>query len=437
MKKPIFKTTVFVLTTLLILASIPFTAFAAAWDGTTVADSFESGSGTESDPYIIKTGEQLAYLANFVNDGGSTSGKYYALGANIDLGGQEAPQIGTDSKSFAGVFDGQGYTISNFKITKPSASGGTKAGLFAQAKNCEIKNLNIVGATVDVNAASVWVAIIAGHLEAGKMTACTIDQTSSIKGPSSVGAFAGRSINSAIEYCVNKAPVSACYGTSTILAGGIAGFLNSGGSIKYCANFGAVTATRPSGSATNQVAAGGITGYQSGGEVSNCYNAGKITGTQELSHTSTGTGGIVGRFHADKCTVQNCYNTGDISGKDTDYTGTIIGYADKKDCVLKDCGALNHATYGLLGAKSTNTPENYITMDANAIAALTAAIDKAISDNKVTPPTTPEETSVTTTTPGSSPATYDPMAASLMFVIGFISVAAVLMVSVKKVKTEA
>lgn len=101
--------------------------------------------------------------------------------------------------------------------------------------------------------------------------------------------------------------------------------------------------------------------------------------------------------------------------------------------VVKDGKVVNTS----VGAKSTNTPENYITMDANAIAALTAAIDKAISDKKVTPPTTPEETSVTTTTPGSSPATYDPMAASLMFVIGFISVAAVLMVSVKKVKTEA
>ena len=38
---------------------------AAAWDGT-AAESFEGGNGDSSDPYIIKTAEQLAFLAKQV-----------------------------------------------------------------------------------------------------------------------------------------------------------------------------------------------------------------------------------------------------------------------------------------------------------------------------------------------------------------------------------
>lgn len=40
----------------------------AAWDGT-AAKGFESGNGDNSDPYIIKTAEQLAFLAEQVNGG--------------------------------------------------------------------------------------------------------------------------------------------------------------------------------------------------------------------------------------------------------------------------------------------------------------------------------------------------------------------------------
>ena len=38
------------------------------WDGS-VASSFDGGSGTESDPYLISNGAQLAKLAQDVNGG--------------------------------------------------------------------------------------------------------------------------------------------------------------------------------------------------------------------------------------------------------------------------------------------------------------------------------------------------------------------------------
>lgn len=75
-----------------VLADAPKASINTAdvWDGS-VAESFESGSGTEDDPYIIVTAEQLALLAELVNtsetyiDGEPYATKAYKLGADIVL----------------------------------------------------------------------------------------------------------------------------------------------------------------------------------------------------------------------------------------------------------------------------------------------------------------------------------------------------------------
>lgn len=64
---------------------------------------FKSGIGTETDPYIIMTADQLRLLATFVNTGTSDSDgelyatKAYKLGADIELNKQfifYSPSIG-------------------------------------------------------------------------------------------------------------------------------------------------------------------------------------------------------------------------------------------------------------------------------------------------------------------------------------------------------
>ena len=72
----------------LCLSLLPATALAAggAWDGS-IATAFAGGTGTESDPYQIANGAQLAYLASSVNSGETYTGKYFVLTANIDLNG--------------------------------------------------------------------------------------------------------------------------------------------------------------------------------------------------------------------------------------------------------------------------------------------------------------------------------------------------------------
>ena len=116
-----------------------------AWNGIP-ATSFSGGSGTESDPYLISNGGELAYLAQKVNESNSTSnpyrGAWYRLTADIDLGNQEWTPIGWNASApyyFCGTFIGGGHTISHLKI-----SGNVNyAGLFGSLANASICNLTL------------------------------------------------------------------------------------------------------------------------------------------------------------------------------------------------------------------------------------------------------------------------------------------------------
>ena len=85
------------------------------------------GEGTQESPFIIECEEELALLHDFPDC-------YFNLGCDIEL--TEAwTTVGTLGDAFSAVFDGCGYTISNFK-------GGTAIGLFSTNKGT-IKNLNL------------------------------------------------------------------------------------------------------------------------------------------------------------------------------------------------------------------------------------------------------------------------------------------------------
>ena len=93
------------------------------------AEAFESGSGTESNPFIIMTADQLAAFAVSVDEGTTYEGQYIRLGSDIDLSAIETwNPIGDESKPstckdklFNGDFDGAGHTVSGLSITGPHA----------------------------------------------------------------------------------------------------------------------------------------------------------------------------------------------------------------------------------------------------------------------------------------------------------------------------
>ncbi len=115
------------------------------WDGT-VAKKFKNGSGSVDDPYIINTGSELAYFFSIINgdESGEYFNKFYSLTNNINLNGKEF-SFAQDGKSFSGVFDGNGYSIFNFKISNYYLSDEEKLAnlsLFDSTYSANIKNIN-------------------------------------------------------------------------------------------------------------------------------------------------------------------------------------------------------------------------------------------------------------------------------------------------------
>ena len=167
-------------------------------------DPYAGGTGKAGDPYLISTGEQLAYLTTTCTYK-NTNGKYYKLTNDIYLNDVTASDWYTngtpnpwlfqndEKNSFSGTLDGDGHTIYGLYIN----GNYYKAGLFTAIGNTVIKNLKIsnsyVKSTRDNNFASV--AALAGSRGAwGTLTIsnCAIDDDVQIIGQTGcVGGFIG------------------------------------------------------------------------------------------------------------------------------------------------------------------------------------------------------------------------------------------------------
>lgn len=290
------------------------------WDGTAVA--FTQGSGTKEDPWRIENAEQLAYLAQQVNNGTNYERNHFLLVSDLDLSGKEWTPIGTDGKLFWGGFDGGGHTITGMKITGKEAS---YVGLFGECHNFTadssyIKSVTVKGANISGKS---FVGAIAG-VGANISDRYSIENT--ICARRQVGGVCGSLIGN-ISGCYNSSSVS---GIST--AGGIMGTASyegnvGNGVVQYCYNIGAVTVSQQDSSV------GGITGASANKyEISNCLNCGKITGNGK------NVGGIAGSTDSNYMNfIGNCYYNSDLNN-----AGVGEGASDKVIPLTTSqlCGAL-------------------------------------------------------------------------------------------------
>ena len=110
---------------------------------------YGGGSGTQTDPYLIYTAEQM----NEIGANRDDWEKHFKLMADIDLSsftGTEFNIIGSYSpyRPFKGVFDGGGYVISNFTY---DTNDVINVGLFGciSGNNTVIKDLGLVDPNID------------------------------------------------------------------------------------------------------------------------------------------------------------------------------------------------------------------------------------------------------------------------------------------------
>lgn len=240
----------------------------AAWDGTAAA-GFESGTGDSSDPYIIKTAEQLAFLAKQVNGGETYRGKYFQLEADLDLSGSEWTPIGTETVPFSGKFSGNGHVLTNVKIS----AAGDYIGLFGY-------NTGTI----------TYVGIESGEISGGNCT----------------GSICGLNAGT-ITGCYNNAPV-----TGKESAGGVCG--KNSGTVQMSYNTGAVTGI---------LKTGGVCGESTDGStLANCYNTGMLIGDSVV-------GGICGSVES-SADVSSSFSMAEICGNSE--IGGNIGTGPSKNC---------------------------------------------------------------------------------------------------------
>lgn len=107
--------------------------------------------GTEQDPWIINTPEELLALSKMSYD--EINGKYVNLGNDIDMSGIEDFQpIGKNSNLLELNFDGQYHIISNLTI---DSYKNQSTGLFANLYNSTVQNITLANITINSDAFNI------------------------------------------------------------------------------------------------------------------------------------------------------------------------------------------------------------------------------------------------------------------------------------------
>ena len=315
-----------------------------------------TGEGTEESPYLITSSDDLFLMANNINTGvGNTA--YYKLTADIDLGGAEWAPIGhytetkKDAVAFSGVFDGDGHTVSNFKITEEDIY---YVGFFGLVSGGTIKNFNIDAATIDVDFSTlqiVYTGTLVGRMvtktpnSLSSITNCnvtnssvTVHSTSEIFAGGLAGSVASGDYKNAsifiafsnvknvdVSISTTAKNASSDGNANMIIGGGFIGFISaladSTLTVINCSADADVFADATN-SLTSQPLIGGLFGnvrtVNDSGDgkmtINSCYSTGTVTAHSDYHPYIVG--GFAGQFYPSKdLTVTDCYSSSDVSGK--------------------------------------------------------------------------------------------------------------------------
>jgi filamentous hemagglutinin family protein len=253
----------------------------------------------------------IANLHQMALIGANLSGNY-VLSANLDASatsGSHASDIwssagwvpvGNDSNRFAGTFDGQGHTINDLTINRPSS---IYVGLFGYNRGT-VRNIGLVGGSV---AGGAFVGGLIGIQEGGAIS----------------NAYATGSVRGSSDY-----------------VGGLIGF-QEGGAISRAYATGSVWGS------SNYV--GGLIGFQVNGAISRAYATGSVSGSSDY------VGGLVGYSNG---SINNAYATGKVTG--VALVGGLVGYSDNSISNVYATGSVAGVIVvgGLVGGNYSGTISN-------------------------------------------------------------------------------
>ena len=228
-----------------------------------VAANFAKGIYSWYDLDAVKDNLSGSYV--LMNDLGSTAPGYAELAGPAANGGRGWEPIGSlavdpfyfgtvDCVPFVGVFDGQGYEVSDLSVRRPDEGGMGLFGLIGErgtVRNLGLRNAEVVGCG--------WAGSIAGH-NSGTLSNSYSDAI--VRGDGYVGGLVGGN-SGTLSYSSSGGTVTGEWGV-----GGLVGI-----------NSGTVLNSRSTGSVSSAANAGGLVGWQHHGSVENSHFGGSVTGT--------------------------------------------------------------------------------------------------------------------------------------------------------------
>ena len=268
-----------VLAVILMLTTMPIDIISV--NATSTTQEFAGGTGTEADPFLISTKDQLNNIRNHLsayfklsNDIIIFESDYTSSGMFYNEGAGWVPIGSNESNAFRGHFDGCGYKISGIKITvnitESWGSGQQYYGLFGYSYGT-IKNVNIKNAALSVYDYNhnVYVGTLCGYnrgtLESivCEGSVCGSSTGKTVRAGGIAGENSGNINNTSFFGSVSSNSVN-----SYAYAGGIAG-ISSNATIQRCSNFAKILASCKNYDGMDY--AGGISGQS--GQISYCQNS--------------------------------------------------------------------------------------------------------------------------------------------------------------------
>lgn len=325
-------------------------------------ERFSGGYGTKQQPYLLSTkAELLTIFSDFL-----TNNNYYQLTRDISLGGEKIDTGGSGTSSpFKGIFDGNGYTISDFTIKASSFNSGFLClGLFGKndgiirnlaldnvvcltdglvninnkdivlscgilagvntgiISNCQVKNSAIrISAIIDKNSSVLNVGGVVGYSEGlieytsftgGNIYGIATSGKGKINVGGIVGTIAGAKLFESYVYNSNINDYNA--GSTTFTMGGIAGCITT-----RIAEDSSIIKSKLSMCLVNNInnnkrgnTFGYIAGTEKNGEFTACY----YTGIKEISVAGSNKSNCIRKNEISLSTLPSSFYDNWIDGPD-------------------------------------------------------------------------------------------------------------------------
>ena len=334
------------------------------------------GSGTQADPYLIKTPEQLDRLAQIVNGGQEFYNTYFRLANDITYSHTTDWDDATSTENnytaigyrvmdgpttlvahdFEGHFDGNGKTISGIRIYKP---GNTQSdeyqGLFGFITGATITGVTLADTRITGYTYSGGIAGYSNSMDS-HITKCHVLNTVAIHAARDVSEHGG------IVGYLNRSKASGCTSAAA---------LTKAAAVEDCAYIGGIVGSNYYNSVSDCLylgttlegtrSVGAITGLNYGNIKNCCYTSTAITGKDKDGYTLANDACAVGENDKWSGTVINSGQARTITlgtdvafvGTATDYTVNGTGLTGYGDFALSYNDGTTTNTYATVGATVT------------------------------------------------------------------------------------